>query len=71
MERFLSNYKAALPEKKALKTSKTEQEKSGKYESNKRKIAFNPSWKESFFVATIYHVMNSEGKIFCAQHWYM
>jgi len=36
MERFLLNYKAAPPSKKA-KTSETEQEKSRKYASNKWK----------------------------------
>jgi len=60
MERFLSNYKVAPPSKKA-KTSETEQEKSRKYESNKRKRAFNPLWKESFLWLQ-YHVMKLNPK---------
>ena len=62
MERFLANYKL-LPSKKA-KTSESEQKKSRKYESEKRKRAFNPSWKTRFAWLE-YHVMNDEGKMFC------
>ena len=46
------------------KTIESEQEKSRKYENEKRKRAFNPSWKTSFAWLE-YHVMNDEGKMFC------
>ena len=62
MERFLANYK--LPPSKKAKTSESEQEKSRKYENEKRKRAFNPSWKTSFAWLED-HVMNDEGKMFC------
>ena len=62
MERFLANYKP-LPSKTA-ETSESEQEKSRKYENEKRKRAFNPSWKTSFAWLE-YHVMNDEGKMLC------
>ena len=62
MERFLANYKP--PPSKKVKTSESEQEKSRKYENEKRKRAFNPSWKTSFAWLE-YHVMNDEGKMSC------
>ena len=47
MERFLSNYKPPPPKKS--KVSEEEQlEKNRKYETEKRKRAFNPSWKNTF-----------------------
>ena len=42
MERFLPNHKAVPPKTKRQKTTENDQEKSKKYESEKRKRAFNP-----------------------------
>ena len=64
MERFLSNYKPPPPKKSKL--SEEEQlEKNRKYETEKRKRAFNPSWKNTFGWLD-YHVVNGEGKMFCS-----
>ena len=61
MERFLSNYKPPPPKKS--KVSEEEQlEKNRKYETEKRKRAFNPSWKNTFDGSTI---TSSTGKVKC------
>ena len=66
MERFLSNYKPPPP-KKANSTEEVEDqlEKNRKYETEKRKRTFNPSWKNTFGWLE-YHVVNGEGKMFCS-----
>ena len=61
MERFLANYKPPLCKK--ARESEKEVEKSRKYENEKRKRRFNPSWKASFGWLE-YHVINEEGKMF-------
>ena len=62
MERFLSNYKPPPPKKSKL--SEEEQlEKNRKYETEKRKRAFNPSWKNTFGWLD-YHVVNGKVKCF-------
>lgn len=64
MERFLSNYKPPPP-KKSKVSEEDQLEKNRKYETEKRKRAFNPSWKNTFKWLD-YHVVNGEGKMFCS-----
>ena len=64
MERFLSNYKPPPP-KKSKVSEEDQLEKNRKYETEKRKRAFNPSWKNTFKWFD-YHVVNGEGKMFCS-----
>ena len=64
MERFLSNYRPPPP-KKSKVSEEDQLEKNRKYETEKRKRAFNPSWKNTFKWLD-YHVVNGEGKMFCS-----
>ena len=52
---------------KRQKTSETEQENCRKFESNKRKRAFYPSWKESFCSSSIMlHVRQWTARVRCS-----
>ena len=64
MERFLSSYKPPPPKKSKL-SEEDQLEKNRKYETEKRKRAFNPSRKNTFGWLD-YHVVNGEGKMFCS-----
>ena len=64
MERFLSSYKPPPPKKSKL-SEEDQLENNRKYETEKRKRAFNPSWKNTFGWLE-YHVVNGEGKMFCS-----